>query len=370
VATERLFCSKPFEWFEVTQLGGRGAVYLCCPTWLNVPAGNLGTQSVEEIWNSPAAQEIRKSILDGSFRYCDRGTCPYLQTESGPVTPVQRVEDPDLRRVIADNLTRLPRGPKKVICTYDQSCNLSCPSCRTERIVEVEHRDEILAIQEKLRSQALRDADYLHITGSGDPFGSPFFRRWLQTMSRAEVPGLERLHLHSNGLLWTPWMWSTISEEIRRVIKSAEISIDAATSGTYAINRRGGRFEALLENLEFIRTLRRQGPLEYVKISMVVQENNFREMPDFVRLGQRLGFDAVYFGQLVNWGTFSDEEFRRRAVHLPGHPRHREFVRLLQDPIFDGPIVDLGNLTDVRRSGWSRQGLRHLWKKVTNVAHR
>src|SRR5206468_11023436 len=105
--------------------------------------------------------------------------------------------------------------------------------------------------------------------------------------------------------------------------------------------------------------------LQYVKISMVVQDNNFREMPDFVRLGQRLSFDVVYFSQLVNWGTFSDEEFRRRAVHRPGHPRYREFVALLQDRLFDVPIVDLGNLTSTRRVGRSRQWpLRYLWDRV------
>jgi hypothetical protein len=110
--------------------------------------------------------------------------------------------------------------------------------------------------------------------------------------------------------------------------------------------------------------------LEYVKISMVVQENNFPEMPDFVRLGQRLAFDVVYFSQLVNWGTFSDEEFRRRGVHLPGHPRHQEFVAVLQDRIFDEAIVELGNLTDARRSGRRRtQGLRDLWRRVVKVGH-
>ena len=41
-------------------------------------------------------------------------------------------------------------------------------------------------------------------------------------------------------------------------------------------------------------------------------------MPDFLRLAQRIGADEVYFSQLVNWGTFSVEEYARRAVHLPG----------------------------------------------------
>jgi hypothetical protein len=66
---QRLFCSKPFESFEITQINGRGGVYLCCPSWLDTPIGNLRFQSVEEIWNGERAQDIRRSILDGSFDY-------------------------------------------------------------------------------------------------------------------------------------------------------------------------------------------------------------------------------------------------------------------------------------------------------------
>lgn len=125
-----------------------------------------------------------------------------------------------------------------------------------------------------------------------------------------------------------------------------DISIDAASPETYAINRRGGSFEILLDNLEFVGMLRRSGPLSWVGISMVVQKNNFMEMPDFVRLGKRFGFDTVYFSQLVNWGTYGEEEFSDRAIHLPDHPRHRELVDLLKEEILSEPLVHLGNLTD------------------------
>lgn len=155
VTRTRLFCSKPFEWFETTQLDGRGAVYLCCPSWLETPVGNLRHQSVEEIWNSEHAQRIRASIFDGTFSYCNRSRCPYLQTESGPVSRVESVTDPNLKKVIAERATRLPYGPRKIICTYDQSCNLACPSCRDRVIVEKEHAGDILAIQHKLETQAL-----------------------------------------------------------------------------------------------------------------------------------------------------------------------------------------------------------------------
>lgn len=319
---------------------------MCCPAWLNKSIGNLLDQSVAEIWNSTGAQEIRRSILDGSFKYCDRSRCAFLQTISGPVEKVEHVKDEALKTAIEKELIFLSYGPRQIICTYDRSCNLSCPSCRKKVIIERNKKEQILKIQSKIQNEALRDAHYLHITGSGDPFGSPFFRKWLQTMKREDMPGLETIHLQTNGLLWTPKMWDTIAKDVRQLIKSADISIDAANPGTYKINRRGGNFKRLLENLEFISTLRKIGQLKWVCISMVVQENNFREMPDFMRLGKRFHFDTVYFSQLVNYGTFSEEEFRNRAIHLFSHPRHQEFIDVLEAEIFKDSIVQLGNLTE------------------------
>jgi len=136
-----------------------------------------------------------------------------------------------------------------------------------------------------------------------------------------------------------------IPESIRERITSAEISIDAASPETYAINRRGGAFDTLLENLAFVAELRRDGPLRSLKISMVVQENNVHEMVDFVRLGQRFGADIVYFGRLVDWGTFTPSEFRRRAIHRSDHPRHPDLLAALAHPVMQDNCVFLGNLT-------------------------
>ena len=145
-------------------------------------------------------------------------------------------------------------------------------------------------------------------------------------------------------------MWSSLPANVRALVKDAEISVDAASAATYALNR-GGHWEVLLENLAFVAELRRQGPLEWVGLSFVVQENNFGEMPAFVALARSFGFDLVLFNQIVNWGTFSPPDFRRRAVHLPSHPRHPELIELLQSAAFADPIVHLGNLTSVRQAG-------------------
>ena len=361
-----IFCSKPFEWFEITQLNDRGGVYLCCPSWLDTCIGNIRHASVDEIWNGEKAQNIRASILDGSFRYCDFKTCAYLQTRSGPVQNIQAVTDPKLQDVIRKKLTRLPYGPGKIICTYDQSCNLSCPTCRKGIIVETESRHEIHAIENKIRKQALHQAELLYITGSGDPFGSPFFRKWLQSMRRQEMPNLKGICLHTNGILWTPDVWDTIPKNIQSLVTAAEISIDAATLEIYALNRRGGDFSRLLENLSFISSLRKKGPLKSVKVSMVVQENNFSSMPEFVQLGKRFRFDQVCFGQLLNWGTFSDNEFMKRAVHIPDHPEHKAFLAVLKADIFNDPIADLGNLTRFKNQSVVNRisnRVRNLWPR-------
>ena len=367
----QFFCSKPFTWFEVSTKGAnvkrKGDVYMRCPTWLDTSIGNLSDHSVEEIWNGEKAQAIRQSILDGSFKYCDASKCAFLQTMSGPVQKIEDVTDETLKTAIDNNLTVLPYGPKEIICSYDSSCNLSCPSCRLEVFIDSKHETEILELQNKLRQEALKDATFLYITGSGDPFGSPYFRQWLQTMKKEEMPKLNEIRLHTNAQLWTPSMWNSIPEDIRPLVKGAEISIDAATSETYEINRRGGNFEKLLRNLEFISSLRKQGPLETVTISMVIQENNFREMPAFVELGQRFGFDVVYFSQLVNWGTFSAQSFKERAVHLASHPSHAEFVSLLKDEIFTHSIVYLGNLTELRDKPNPSENDSTLFSKVQSL---
>ena len=215
--------------------------------------------------------------------------------------------------------------------------------------METAHGKAIVEIQKRLENEALRDARLLYITGSGDPFGSPLFREWLQTMDTTKMPHLERIHLHTNALLWTSRSWQAIPEKTRSFITGATLSIDAATAETYAINRRGGDFETLLERLAFIAELRKNGPLSYLEMHMTVQANNYKEMPGFVRLGQQHNCDRVSFHQLLDWGSFSPAEYAARAIQLEAHPEHRALLEMLHDERLDDPIVYLCNLTQLKQ---------------------
>ena len=59
------FCEKPFK---SVYLAPDGEVWPC--GWMHCTMGNLYEQSMDEIWNSEAAEAARSSILDDSFAFC------------------------------------------------------------------------------------------------------------------------------------------------------------------------------------------------------------------------------------------------------------------------------------------------------------
>lgn len=328
-----LICSQPFEWCEIRE---DGRVFLCCPSWLKMPIGNLLQQPLAEIWNGTEARRIRTSVLDGSLQYCNPRRCPRRANCTAPVQALAAVTDAEVAAALRGRKTRLPYGPKKLNLCYDRSCNLSCPSCRREPWAPDAAAGELVQkITRRLRQEVAASAEVLILSGSGDPFASPAYRELLQAVNPVDFPRLQRIELHSNGQLWTPELWQSLAV-IHPYVRAAEISVDAASAATYRQNR-GADFDRLLENLAFIASL----PLA-VKLSCVVQANNFRELPAFAALAAALGFSA-YCSQLVNWGTFSRAEFAERGVHLPGHPDHGEFKGVLRELALL-PHVDLGNL--------------------------
>jgi hypothetical protein len=295
-----------------------------------------------DVWNSKKAQDIRGAILDGSFSYCLEKTCGMLQDKLLPKR--NRVTDAYHRDIIDRNLTVLPKGPAEIVMNYDRSCNLVCPTCRVDKVtISGEQKKTAAKVQNWAAGEHLKDAYRLHITGSGDALGSSLFHSFLREFDPQLFPHL-RISLGTNAVLLTPHTWDRICNE---VIDMVVASCDAATPETYTLNR-GADFAVLVENLRFIGRLRTAGKLQHFVMNFVVQKNNYAEMREFVELGQSVNADVVMFQQITNWGTFDDAEFRRRAVHHSSHPEHARFLSVLQDPIFNLPIVNMFNLSAVR----------------------
>jgi MoaA/NifB/PqqE/SkfB family radical SAM enzyme len=342
------FCQNPWTYTEIYAGGG---VYNCCPAWnYNVAVGNIFTEAPEEIWNSYQAQLFRRGILDGSFSACDRQKCPSLIADSLPSVAESR--DSWVGEILSDAIDNqrvlAKYGPAVVKIGYDSSCNLLCPSCRTELILAKKKEQEKLnEIRDKFILPFLENAKILVMSSDGDPFASNHYRDILR-LTYEKLPNL-KLGLCTNGVLLDQKAWEDCKLEGRVV--NIQISIDAAREDTYNRVRRGGDFARLIRNLQFLSEKRRGANHFGFDLLFVVQACNFREMPAFVDLGESVGADTVQFMLIDHWGrAMETEEYKNAKIWDKAHPEYAEFADLLKSDIFRHPIVKLGNVEAVVRS--------------------
>jgi organic radical activating enzyme len=330
-------CSVPFASLEIHEKSNS----LCCGSWLlkslkpNVPLSTL--------WNSEEAKEIRKSVSDGSYRYCSKDQCPYLAkliklNGVGDFKPIYPKNE--LPKHIIENTNfetgEMNIGPKIVHFSFDRTCNYKCPSCRVQTIVYGKNKTEqINTTIEEIETVFSKDITEMYITASGDPFVSPSFRKYLQNFDTKKYPNLTNIHLFTNASLWNKEMWDSMPN-IHNYVKSCEISIDAGTKETYEnVTRLGGNWDNLINNLKFISTIPK---LRYVKTSFVVQSTNYKEMETFLKLMKSIfGIKSqVFFGKINNWGTFDEGTYKILKIWDEFHPEHRDFLnefeKIYKDP--------------------------------------
>ena len=67
--TNNRFCIKPYVFFEI---GTDGYCYFCSRLWNDSYCiGNILEQSFQDVWNGDKAKELRQSIIDNNYKFCD-----------------------------------------------------------------------------------------------------------------------------------------------------------------------------------------------------------------------------------------------------------------------------------------------------------
>lgn len=336
------FCATPFGKLDVLD----GSAHLCCVSWLPASIGNLAaSDDWRDVWNSEKAQKVRASIHDGSYRYCNKTACPAIASGTLPKRDAVAAQSAVWREVMETRRTALDQGPDYVNLAYDISCNLSCPSCRTRTVaVNAATRSRFDKLQEMAILPMLKTAGTVFISGNGDPFASKNFRTLIEQLGPEDYPDL-RFQLMTNGMLLTPAEWARLPALHKRV-SGLRISLDAATGPTHELLRRGARWPVMEQNLAFARQLREQGHVASLCFAFTVQVDNYREMGAAVDLGRLYGADMVSFMRMTNWGTFTAEDYAAKAVFMPSHPDHADFLREMQDPRLRDPIAALMDLSE------------------------
>lgn len=307
-------CSYPFN---VISIGVNGDTFPCvCEGWVTKSTGNiLDHSSFEEFYNSDVVLDFQQSVVNQSYRYCRLDICD-LAGDFGNV--------PEVRHT-----------PEKLVLAYDRSCNLQCPSCRSELINEASEQaykvnDHVKSLLYKVKQDVL-----INITGSGDPFGSKLFRDLIYSWSASPLNKHIKLDLQTNGLLIKK-CWPKVNPDI---VSQVRISFDAATPNTYYKTRFPGDFFQLLESIDIISEERKKHKFNLVS-DFVVQTVNYKEMADYVKLCLDYGFDDINFSVIQPWAQ-NTEVFLDKAVWYPSHPKYNDLLTELENPIFLNKHVHL-----------------------------
>lgn len=324
------YCYHPFNTITVDKFGD---VFVCiCQAWLPISVGKIWEfNSLDEIVRSERAREIQASIIDGSYRYCDNNTCGVIQVN-------------DLK----EKIEHRPDSVNWINFALDSSCNLTCPSCRTEFkfISDGPEYDRLIAIVDHMAKLIQEHGHWLKFTlsGDGDPFASLIYRHFLNKLDVSNNKNVE-IEIVTNGIL-AKAHWHKMQGIHKNVIRF-KISFDAGSEEVYNVTRRGGEWKKLIESSKYIIAWKQKNYSKMrVTANFVVQTANYQEMSKYVELCDSLGFDEINFQKIIDWGTFNN--FKEHAVWQYDHPEHDEFLKILQHPSLNNKKVNFTNLTNIR----------------------
>lgn len=337
---ENFTCRYPFERIEILP---RGEVYTCCSAHIkhNYYIGNLydAHESFDEIWNSDKAKKLRYSVYEGNFEFCQKN-CKFFHMLSGidnPIIPKKMASSyGDWKKFTVET------APKYIALSCDESCNLHCPSCRSEaKALDKTESDRLYDRLMKIVRPMLKGCKLLVALGSGDIFASSAVSRFLKTVNAQEFPQL-KLDLITNLQLLDEKKWEEFSN-LLEIPKKMRISVDGASKETYEENRRGGTWARLQKNLAYLCGLKENGEayIDWIGLNFVVQANNYREIPMFVNMAKMFNVDAVEFQKLANWGTFSEREYKKRDVLNIDNPHYETVVKILQEVLKESSEIEI-----------------------------
>lgn len=309
----------------------RGNTRCCCTTFVEQNLDNIFDKDVDELWHSNIHKIMCLSTENKTYSFCDKSMCPLFVAQKSKSAICDK-----------EKYKNMTERPEVLALGYDSSCNLCCETCRKELyIAKGDEYKKVKRITDKIKEDYLGSCRFLILAGDGEVFGSQNYK----LIYEDPKCNPEYIRLLSNGTLFTPDRWERfITGKTGKIMLT--VSIDAATKETYEQIRRNGNFEQLQKNMLFASKLRKEGQLRYFRLNFVVQKRNYKEMIPFVEWGNELGVDEIFFTKILNWGTFTEEEFEEVSMmEKDGITPKKELKEVLENPIIkNSPIVDLGTI--------------------------
>jgi MoaA/NifB/PqqE/SkfB family radical SAM enzyme len=220
--------------------------------------GNVLKNTFDEVWFSPAAEEVRKETLEGRLhKKCQCPGCPIVAMKAPyPKMDIVYNEYPTFLEIDLPNTHCNVGGlrPDPVLSPACIMCERSAPHFRPEK-------NHLFEVMERIK-HIVPNLQGLHIQGIAEPFyvtredGYLLFDV-LDILEFDKYANQITLSLTTNGTLFKK---SVRQEYLRRAPNSiTNFSIDAATPETFKAIRIFDCFEKVLENLYAFSSERARG---------------------------------------------------------------------------------------------------------------
>lgn len=300
--------------YTVTVDSDSNCILCGCDGWLPIPVGKvLDFASIEDVLNSPIAKMLQDDIEQKKFTWCAVEHCGIIHH--------------DIKQKI-----------HSLNILIDDSCNLYCPSCRRDSrmITDGPEYDKKIKDMDRILTwlEIFDQPITISLGGHGDPLASFIIRNFIKNYHYRPN---QKFTIGTNGLL----LKKVIADSaIKSAINHYNISIDAGTKEVYENVRRPGKWEVLLENLEWLAENRQQA---IVRLNFVLQKDNFQDLLAFANVCEQ--FDFIGLVQPLNdWGTWNsrpvvnpDEWTLANGTYLdhdvlnPTHPEHMNCIQVLNN---------------------------------------
>ena len=323
-------CKKPFNRVEITT---KGDVIVCCFDWLPVSLGNLKNNTLTEIWNGPKAEVLRSTMLDGTYKYCNRETCHQLIISEEKNSFVSK-----------DNFQRpIQKFPENIILSIDLSCNLACPSCRSVELKNLSKENYLqsLNIAKSLINEISKtphdEKIMISMDGCGEVFHSAVYRELLENeyfFQNLELWPNVTFQLLTNGVPMTEKLQIKYSKIFQKIEKIS-ISIDAGNEIAYNKVRRGGNWDLLWKNINYLYKSILSNKVSPINSSwtwnLIIQEDNYESIPELISIAKKYTNNLPFIGisPLLNWGTFSDIDYSKKSIWQPSSEKYQDMLNIL-----------------------------------------
>lgn len=323
-------CERALNYLQIIDY--QGTVRLC--PWLRKEVGGgvigkLQDESLYDIWHGEKAKEIRNRLSSGDYSWCNIDQCPYLSRN-------------EIEEYCVD-IENVPEYPNALWLAFERNCNYACTCCTASfgscNVHRPEETEGLRLVEEKIK-EVMPHIKFISANGLGELFASPHILKLLSEWQPIAPAEEINVVLETNGSLFDEKHWRQI-ENLGKYNLRVDITVMSFDEATYQYCS-GTKLPItqIENNLRFVKALREQGIINYLELATVVQERNFRTMPEFARRCiEEFGADIVRLRPFDDCGAQAPEVEWFMDVRGRYHPYHQEYLEVMKDPIFSHPKV-------------------------------